>query len=412
MGPPGIFSVIAGNWGSLQVAGTVLAGLIVAGACTSSDRSGGPGAATTTSEGQRPTTALPVDVDEVATDPEFRIADDASGYRVVYLVESLGDRGEPTPDTTETVHVVRPYEGRLEVAEGAPPGGEVTSLQMTTFDRLRLGGPRSALVVHRVPDLAVSDVRVGPVLDRAVAEGLVDVGGQKVVAGRRCQVLRTATLLGAGPLRPITASESAESCVDAAGVLLEEILLLDGEPALRRVAVSVEIGPDVEPGTFEPGPVVAPVDQGGGSVLPVDPDTAALGEFWALPDDAVPGGFARHRRYAVIPAQPERFDEDPAGGTPIAGTVDVYRRGPDALIVFQGATAGGDDAFAPMPGAIATDAGSLGAGELVLSATGSEVRVDRGDGRFVHVRGSLPPDDLIEVARSLDRIEGTGLVYL
>lgn len=379
--------------------------------CSDSEPSAAPGTsrAATTSDSTSGPAGPSVEVVTVEADPAFEIGVRSAPYRVVYVVESLVD---DTPDQTERVTVDAPFRGRLEVAAGPPPGGEVTAVQVSILEKLRLGGPDTPVVVHRVPALAVSDIRLAPLLDRALAEGRLELRGQKRVAGRRCQVVRSATLLGGGPLGAIGAGEHADSCVDADGILLEEILHFDGEPALRRVAVSVEVDPPLDDDVFETGEVLAPVDQGGGSVLPVDPEEGAEGEFWVLPTDALPAGFELVGRYAVVPPQPERFEETADAGSPVAGTADVYRRGADALVLYQGDTLRGDDAFADRPESLPVEAGALGSAGLLLSATGSEVRVDRGGGRFVHVTGSIAPEELLAVARSLLRTEGTGLVYL
>lgn len=388
----------------------LLVALALLAACSGDDEAT---TTTTTTTGPTTTAAPPptiaVDAVDVDPDPTFAIGERSGPYAVTYVVEDLLSSAQP--QTGERLVVRPPFESVLDQATAPPPIDEVTARQVSVLDRLRIGGLDDPLVIHRIPGIAVSEIRVRPILDAAIDAGLLEVLGQREVAGRRCQVVRTATLLGAAELQPITEAEHADSCLDADGILLEEVLHLDGEAVLRRVAVEVDT--EVEPvdGDFDAGTVIAPVDQGGGSVLPVSPDAGSLGPFWVLPDDSVPEGFELVGRFGVIPPQPERFSDE-SKGSPIAGTADVWRRGVDAIVVWQGGTQGRDRPYASIEHALEVDGGPLGDGELLLGATSTELRFAFDGGRFVHVIGSLPPDELAAVARAMIETEGTGLVYL
>lgn len=380
----------------LLSAATVAAAIAVVAACSGSAGDGG---------WDREALSTPVE-----DDPDFRIGDHADPYRVTYLLEDLGD--SDVADSTEVLVVRAPFDSVLEGRSGPPPGRDATTRQIVDFSRFRVGAADAGLTVYRVPGPTPSDLRLAAVLDEAMEAGLVTRREQREVAGRRCQVVRSGTLLGAGPLRAPTEEEYADSCVDAAGILLEEILYLNGQPSLRRVATEVDDAVEVDPVEMEPGDVVVPVDQGGGSVLEVDPTAGSIGSFWTLPDGAVPTGFTYRGRWAVIPAQPEEFSDPARADSIVAGTVDVWVRGPDVVVVYQGGTRGQGRAHAPVTGAETVEAGDLGPAELVLSATGSEVRAALGSGRFVHVIGTIDPADLVGVASALTVSEGTGLVYL
>ena len=345
----------------------------------------------------------------VETDTGFTIGERAAPYRIVYRLDDLGD--ERIAPSTDVVWVRQPFESRLETSSGAPPGDTLQSIQVATVDRLRLGTLSEPLVVARVPGLAVSDLRLAPILDDSLDTGLLELREQRIVADRRCQVVRSGTLLGAGPLVPLTRAEHADSCIDDEGLLLEEVLYRDGEPTLHRIAVEVDIAPRLASGLFDTGDIVLPVDKGGGSARAVDPDAGSLGPFWVLPRNRPPDGFTRVGRFSIIPPQPNRFaaGQDPAV---VAGTADVFVRDADFVVVYQGGTIGQVDPFPATPGAPAIDGGALGEGELLLSALGTELRFPQRRGRFVHVIGTLAPDDLRALARSLTVTEGTGLVYL
>ena len=341
-------------------------------------------------------------------DADFTIAQHDGPYRIVYLLE---DPSGQIAAETDRIWVRPPFESRLETAQGEPPGGGTVSIQIGTIDRLRIGGVDDALTIARVPALAPSTIRIVPVLDAALDAGLLEQRGAREVIGRRCRVYRSGTTFGAGPLKPITREEHADTCIDADGLILEETLFTYGEPVLRRVAVEVELDPDIDDDLFDAGAISAPVDKGGGATTPAEDDSAPVGPFHVLPDDAVPEGFEHVGRYSVIPPQPERFADESQRDGIIAGVADVHRddRG-DLFVIYQGSTLGGVEAFPPVPFAERVETTTFGEGELLLSALGSEVRFVPGEGRFVHVFGTLGPDELVEIAEGLEEITGTGLV--
>jgi hypothetical protein len=329
-------------------------------------------------------------------------------YRIVYLLE---DPSGEIADETDRIWVRPPFESRLETAQGEPPGGDTVSIQIGTIDRLRIGGVDDALTIARVPALAPSTIRIVPVLDAALDAGLLEERGEREVIGRRCRVYRSGTTFGAGPLKPISREEHADTCVDADGLILEETLFTYGEPILRRIAVAVDLDPEVEDDLFDAGAISAPVDKGGGATTLAEPDSAPEGPFHVLPGGAVPEGFEHVGRYSVIPPQPERFADEAQRDGIIAGVADVHRndRG-DVFVVYQGATLGGVEAFPPVPFAEPVETTAFGDGELLLSALGSEVRFVPSAGRFVHVFGTLAPDELVAIAEGLEETTGTGLV--
>ncbi len=347
---------------------------------------------------------------EVETDPSFAIEQHLGAYRIVYR---LDDPSGTIPTETDRVVVRAPFDSRLESGAGLPPGGQTTSVQIATFDRLRIGGVDDAVTIARVPGLAPSTIRLVPVLEGALAAGLLEAREQREVVGRRCQVYRSGTTLGAGPLVPVTEAEFADSCVDAQGLLLEETLFVDGEASFRRTAVEVDLEVEPTDDAFQTGEISAPVDQGGGAITPADPAFGSLGRFFELPAEDVPAGFELMGRYSVIPPQPEKFSDPTLRDTIIAGVVDLYTDEAGTIVaIYQGATLGQVEAFTPVDFAPAVQAPALGAGELLLSALGTELRFALDGGQFVHVYGTAGPDLLLGVAESLVETEGTGLVLL
>jgi hypothetical protein len=352
-------------------------------ACTHDTRSATTSTASTTST----STAA-------ASGPRLRIVRTPASWHVEYRLEEGGKV------STDKVWVRRPFDSVLETWDGAPPGTALQVSQVATLARRSSG----QVTLEVPPGVPASDVRLQPVLDDALAHGVLVPLGRKTVAGRACQVYRSGQLLSAPVLRKPTAADHGESCVDEAGLVLEEVLTADGKRLSRRVAVSVEEDPAAGVGDdrFPVRERTVDVRQGGGRVRRLVPDSRPPGEFFSL--DAPPDGFTHEGRYSVVPPQPENFsDDDPSGaGKRRAGVVDVWVRGVDVLVVDQGGTLGGYPPYAPDDAAPTVDLGpTLGHGEVVLSALEPAVRTILPGGRYVRVAGTLPPAELAAVARRL-----------
>jgi hypothetical protein len=70
-------------------------------------------------------------------------------------------------------------------------------------------------------------------------------------------------------------------------------------------------------------------------------------------------------------------------------------------VLDQGRTTGGLTLFDPDTEVEALDLPEVGAASLALELRLAEVRVVGADGAFVRVAGTLPVEDLLEVARTL-----------
>ena len=222
---------------------------------------------------------------------------------------------------------------------------------------------------------------------------------RRTVAGRKC-----ASYLVDG----------AEYCVDRDGIVL-----------LTRTANSVEVVRKVKVGdeTLGADAVASALRKGFserdlGSIRPLDPDTAPTGAIdYSLA--AEPDGFSLVGRYAVVPLTAEVLKR--GSQRVVAGIVDVYVRGGDAVIVERGgkldATAVGDQDLGTLANGRDVELGDvLGSGRVGIGGSGAfgyrEVRATPTEGRYVVVAGTLPEDALIDVARSLQAWPGNGLRYL
>lgn len=320
-----------------------------------------------------------------------------TSYRITYQLHEDDElRG------IERLTVQRPFESRVESWDGDDDDGTPMTTEIAAFTRTaRVTADGQRLAVAIPPSIAPADVRLDVVLDDAIDAGVLVRRGQRDVAGRRCQVYRTGQSLRLVELVEPTDERHVDVCVDGAGLVLEEV---DG--ARRRVAVDVEIEPDVDD-RFDVGARTIPVRQGGGVVTELTADSRPPGEFLELGPDLP---LERGGRYAVVPPQPEAFTDPLQRGRRVASVADVLREGVDVVIVERGGSLGGDDVLGDAPNATTVDLGDLGSGDLLLTAGGPELTVDLGGGRFVRLSGTIAPDDLIALARGLHPEPGGELV--
>lgn len=331
-----------------------------------------------------------------------------ASFHVVYRSES--GRRDPVV-TTDRLWVRRPWESRLESWSGAPPGRRRLSEEVAAFGvRRNAGDDEAPLVLASTPHVPAGDLRLAPALAEALEAGVVERREVRRVAGRLCQVYRSGTFFSDTSFTRAGADEWADSCVDEAGIVVEEVFFSRGDPILRRVAVKVEEEPPVDDGLFVTGEPTVEVRNGGGFVREADAATRPEGEFFELP--SVPEGFRLRGRYTVVPPQPENFSDPTRESHRVAGTVDVFERGIDIVAVDQGATLGGKDPFVADPASPTIDVGPrLGEAEVLIGPRGNEIRVNRGGGRYLRVYGTLPPAELASLAVMLEPVEGTGLRY-
>ena len=309
-------------------------------------------------------------------------------YRIVYEVTTPDGQGR------EELVVRRPF--AASTTERGPDG-EATAQRVTALGLLvtTTGGEATAIETAIAP--AAGDLRPERFADRLVEAGRLEEGEAGEVGGRACRrVVERDTVAtdgrtgqpGAGSF-PVVVTR----CVDRVGLVLEERIATPGGQAVRtRRAVELEVGdavgaidvPDVGP---------LPVAQGGGSVEElVGPSPVA--RTWMIEP---PEGFEAVGTFVVEPAR--------LGGAATAGSLalvtEVWRRGPDLLLLDQGRAGGGATPFDPATEVGPLDLPGVGPAALALDLRLAEVRVAGADGGFVRVAGTLPLDELVAAARTL-----------
>jgi hypothetical protein len=345
----------------------------------------------------------------VALDDESALFDFGvapSAYRVDYRVEGLG--GDDVVTTSDRLYVSRPFASRLDSYDGPGPEGEPSSVQVSGLGAVRAeSASGEVVVVAAAPGPGISDVRVSAALDDALADGRVELRERRRVLGRDCQVVRTAFGLDTGDLeRPADPSTYADTCIDADGIVLEEVVVDDGRPLLRRVAIDVEIGPELDEELFETGETTVPIESGGGFFAELAPGSRPPAATFYDAGDG-PARFAHVGRYAVVPPQAENFTDVTRRGQRLTFVSDVFVDGDDLVVLDQGGTLGNADPFPGLRG-VPVDVDVQGAGEAVLTygRGGPIVIVRLPEGRFLRARGTGEPEVLLELLASLEPVEG------
>lgn len=331
-----------------------------------------------------------------------------AAYRIDYRVEAYG--GDEPVVTSDRLWVRRPFESRLEVYDGPEPSGRPSAVQVGSLGGFRAEGDRrEAVVVAAVPGPPASDVRVAPALPDALARGRVELVEWRTVLGRRCHIVRSAAPLATAELgAPERDGEHTDTCIDATGLVLEELVVDGGRPLLRRVAIDLEVAPDVDAVSFETGEHTLEVDQGGGFVAETEPRSRVPGRFF---EATAPAGFQRAGRFAVVPPQPDRFGDVRRRGERVTQISDVFVDGADVVVLDQGGTLGGVDPFPDLDG-VAVDVDGFGEASLGHGLAGSRIVIVLGEGRFLRARGTVAPDVLLDLLEALDEVPGGELRLL
>jgi hypothetical protein len=331
--------------------------------------------------------------------PALRITEVARTYRVVYVVETYA-RDERTV-TTERVWVRRPFQSRVETRRGSPPGTSELSLRQSAFGVLASTSENAQpLNIAAPPALSSGDLRMDAVLAEAVDDKIIERRERREVYGRVCQVYRAGGPVLAGDIERYErgSDEYADICVDRNGLVIEEAWTSDDRFLRRRAAVDVDVNPSIDQDLFD---IEAPAEEGPlrGTVQRVAPGTIDADKLWSL--RKTPKGFSYRGKYAVIRSSATGPQQQP-GTQAVAptSTSDVYTRGADLVVVDQDpsliqAIRSEDRPAQPIR------LKGFDRAELVIDARMSEVRGETSDDSVVRIYGTLPPSELLELARNL-----------
>lgn len=307
--------------------------------------------------------------------------------------------------STEAFRVQRPFRTHIDSRAGAPPGGDrqwtiVSDLGVSSS--LASGSPE-ADVETILPSAGIGDWRLDAVLGDLVADGSFQMRDRRTFLGRQCQVYRTGSPLEDYEVSAPTAATYADVCIDAAGLVLEQVAMRGGRVVEHLTATSVDVAPALTDDDFAIVGSPAPLTSGGMSLTLVGgPPTDA--SYWSLP--APPAGYQLIGRYTLEQTATDSASSgvpvDTGGVGPttvVTSYVDVYTHGPDTVVIHQGPTAverGG------VPAATATVA-SLGEVQLDARLTGNDLVAHPAStpGWFVDVSATMPRAAVVQLAGTL-----------
>lgn len=329
--------------------------------------------------------------------PAVHGTDPPTDYRLVYSVT--------TPDgVVSEEHVVhRPFDAHVVNRDA---DGKVTAERWSSIGKLitrSQGAP--AVEIDSAVAAAASDLRPERFLTQlSEAKKVVTHDDQSIdISGRSCHPFTEAGQVGAkgagsDPSQVSQVPVAIARCVDAQGLVLEERWTTqDGTLVLTKRAQELDLGKDV-PAIHPPKAQRLPDGQGNGAIHEVDRDQVP--PFQQAFSLAAPTGFTFVGRYAVVPARvaTDASTASAATATDVAIYTDVWRRGPDLLMLDQGATKGEPPPFDSTTRVGTVDLGHLGTAELAVDLRGAEVRLTLPGNGFLRLTGTIPVDQLTQLA--------------
>lgn len=307
-------------------------------------------------------------------------------YRLTY---DIVENGLPR---VEEWMVDRPYESLVvSTRDGVLLSGTSTSrARLQTFLSREDGWLPIQPQLHR----AAFDQRPAAALAAMEVLGLVERRGEDEHLGRSCTVYRTGQPPSAGAPTAPTEGEFTDVCIDAAGIVLHERWEIGGTTVVEKTATALELGAEIDPAVFEPGPVVEDAEalSAAFATIAVEADEETL-----------------DRLETEVPLPPGYVDDGAVfraadgGGRSGAGSAEIvrfYSSGPDLLEVAE--------VFVDGPAGLGEDAAVLveveGWDEVWFEPgfRTSFLRARLGDSSYVELRHQDVPF-LFEVLGSLTR---------
>ncbi|HEX9258495.1 MAG TPA: hypothetical protein VF855_03090, partial [Acidimicrobiales bacterium] len=313
-----------------------------------------------------------------------------------YLVERF-EAGQKT-ELTEQYSIRRPFDAQITGLTGAPPGQSTEWLAKTVLGRYSYSPSDGQTEVGRAtPRSAAGDVRLDATLDDLVTSGKFVARERRKVLGYECQVYRTGLGVESFQVEAPTDTDYADTCIDANGLMLEQVTLVGGVVSQRRIVTEIDAAATLADDRFEITGDDTPLADGGTELRDIDKATLPVTGYWQLSPD----GYEHVARYRVLqPGKSSSTDTSTTSTTvppPQETYADVYSKGADYIVVQQGPKAAAPDAATDTE---AVTVGDLGGGQLQVAIAGSSVQTfpSAPADWFVTVTGSLSKAELVEIA--------------
>ena len=195
------------------------------------------------------------------------------------------------------------------------------------------------------PTSALGDYRLDASLSDLVADGIFVLGERRTLLDRECQVYRTGSTLESYTISAPTETDYSDICIDAAGLMLEELSVASGEVTQHRVATAVDPAADVADDDFTISATPTDLAGGGSELAEIDMTTGPVAGFWSFAEP--PAGYEFQHRYVLrqTVTEPASDAPDNTGGTTSTSVpattvaesyIDVYVDGINVITVRQG----------------------------------------------------------------------------
>ena len=345
-------------------------------------------------DGPRIETPINVDIESVDGDPA-PVTVARTPYTIEYRVEGFTADGGAVIDT-ERRWVRPPFESRVETIPGDDGSSDVSFLQVAGFGFVQTGREHeSPVVLATEPTVAPGDVRID-------VSSLEWRGQQREVLDRTCEVYRAPAPIDVATPTDPEPDSWADVCVDSTGLVLHEEWVIGGDVFRRRIARALDESPSFDD-EFEPTGERPGGAEGGVLARVTDDSQPPDVAIYTLPK--APDGFRFEGRYGFTPprAAAQGLELEP---TRVAAIIDLYEDGDGGIVVVaNGGTNDLSDIVTVVEGAETVDlGGELGTAELVRGLRQHEVRAGLDRGRFVRLWATLPADDVVALARTLEPI--------
>jgi hypothetical protein len=211
-------------------------------------------------------------------------------YTVNYELKNYATDPKNPDLGTETIRASRPFSAEVTASSGT--GETVSTSDLITVLGKQSGAQDGADATVSVipPTGGLGDFRLDASLDDLVASGKYELKERRTVIDRECQVYRTGSALESLSVTAPTDDTYADMCIDASGILLEEVVYSGGLPQSHLIAVSVDEQP-VDDIAIDAEPTDTTT-----TLTEIDATTPPIDGYWAL--SAVPDGYTLTARYA------------------------------------------------------------------------------------------------------------------
>jgi len=372
----------------------------------------GSAAATATTAAPVPPPALTAQVIAGATGA-LAITKPLATYGIKY--DSTYNNAGTTSTSTNDYLVQRPFDSALSIKAPDPETNtDFSAVSAIGIKSYLSGGQASAQT--DVPAAGLADFRFDASITDLVADGSYVLKERRTLIGRECQMYRTGQSPETYSMAPPTATNYTDVCIDGSGLILEEIVVVNGSFQQHMVATSVNESPTIASAAFKPLADPPLLSASGSTLAPLDATKVPVPGYWVFATPPV--GYTLQSRYTYAqniadPAADTTSASIPATvaaagtATTVAKTiivpsyVDVYVNGQNYIVVHQGPTSviPTDDATA----ATAVTSPTLGSVKAKPDLNGTTMLITPASPAswFVEVTGTMSKDALGTIANTL-----------